>query len=45
MNKLAVFRRNNCDFVFQQINLIDSMSVMDNVVACGFLKEKTKGRF
>ena len=41
-NKLALFRRNNCGFVFQQINLIDSMSVMDNIVACGLLKEKDK---
>ena len=29
---LAVFRRNHCGFVFQQIYLIDGMSVMDNVL-------------
>ena len=28
---LAVFRREHCGFVFQQIYLIDGMSVLDNV--------------
>lgn len=36
-NELAVFRRTNCGFVFQQVYLMDSMSVMDNVIACGLL--------
>lgn len=36
-DQLAVFRRTNCGFVFQQVYLMDSMSVMDNVLACGFL--------
>ncbi len=36
-NGLAVFRRENCGFVFQQIYLIDSMSVFDNVMAAGLL--------
>ncbi len=36
-DKLAVFRRKNCGFVFQQIYLIDKMSVMDNVLTSGLL--------
>lgn len=36
-DQLAVFRRANCGFVFQQVYLMDSMSVMDNVMACGLL--------
>lgn len=39
---LAIFRRNHCGFVFQQIYLIDSMSVMDNVLAAGLLVNKDK---
>ncbi|MCI9457302.1 MAG: ABC transporter ATP-binding protein [Oscillospiraceae bacterium] len=39
---LAVFRREHCGFVFQQIYLIDSMSVMDNVLAAGMLVNKDK---
>jgi len=41
-DKLAVFRRDNCGFVFQQIYLLDNMSVLDNVLACGFLVSKNK---
>lgn len=41
-DQLAVFRRENCGFVFQQIFLMDSMSVMDNVLACGFLNGEPK---
>lgn len=36
-DKLAIFRRRHCGFVFQQIYLIDSMSVMDNVLCAGLL--------
>ena len=36
-DELAVFRRRHCGFVFQQIYLIDGMSVMDNVLAAGLL--------
>lgn len=36
-DQLAVFRRRNCGFVFQQVFLMDSMNVMDNVMACGLL--------
>lgn len=39
---LAVFRRDHCGFVFQQIYLIDGMSVMDNVLAAGLLVSKDK---
>ncbi len=39
---LAVFRRRHCGFVFQQIYLIDQMSVMDNVLAAGLLVNKDK---
>lgn len=39
---LAVFRREHCGFVFQQIYLIDSMSVFDNVMAAGLLVNKDK---
>ena len=41
-DELAVFRRDHCGFVFQQIYLIDSMSVMDNVLAAGLLVSKEK---
>lgn len=34
---LALFRRRHCGFVFQQIYLIDGMSVMDNVLSAGLL--------
>lgn len=39
---LAVFRREHCGFIFQQIYLLESMSVMDNVLAAGLLVERNK---
>ena len=39
---LAVFRREHCGFVFQQIYLIDGMNLMDNVLAAGLLVNKDK---
>lgn len=39
---LAVFRREHCGFVFQQIYLIDGMSVMDNVLTAGLLVNRDK---
>jgi len=36
-DKLAIFRRDNCGFVFQQIYLVESMSVLDNVLVAGML--------
>lgn len=41
-DQLAVFRRNNCGFVFQQIYLLDNMSVFDNMLASGLLINKNK---
>lgn len=41
-DQLAVFRRNHCGFVFQQIYLLDNMSVLDNVMASGLLMSKNK---
>ena len=41
-DKLAIFRRKNCGFVFQQTYLIDSMSVLDNVLVSGLLVNKNK---
>ncbi len=39
---LTLFRRNHCGFVFQQIYLIDGMSVMDNVLSAGLLVNKDR---
>lgn len=39
---LAKFRRQNCGFVFQQIHLIDNMSVLDNIMISGLLINKNK---
>lgn len=36
-DKLAVFRRVNCGFVFQQMFLLDNMSILDNILAAGLL--------
>ena len=36
-DQLAIFRRRHCGFVFQQIHLISSMSIMDNVLCAGML--------
>lgn len=41
-DKLAVFRRNQCGFVFQQIYLIDKMSLIDNVITAGILTNKNR---
>lgn len=41
-DELAVFRRRHCGFVFQQIYLIDGMSLMDNVLSAGLLVSKDK---
>lgn len=41
-DELAYFRRKNCGFVFQQVYLVDSMSVFDNVMAAGLLTNKNK---
>jgi putative ABC transport system ATP-binding protein len=41
-DQLAVFRRKHCGFVFQQIHLLDNMSVLDNVLASGLLMNRNK---
>lgn len=41
-DQLAVFRRKHCGFVFQQIYLLDNMSVLDNVLTSGLLVSKNK---
>lgn len=41
-DKLAVFRRKNCGFIFQQIYLLDTMSLLDNAIASGLLISKNK---
>ena len=41
-DRLAIFRRNNAGFVFQQNYLNDSMSALDNVMVCGLLKTKDR---
>lgn len=41
-DKLAVFRRKNCGFVFQQIFLLDNMSILDNILASGLLIESDR---
>ena len=41
-DKLAVFRRRHCGFVFQQNYLNDTMSVMDNIIVSGLLKSRNR---
>lgn len=41
-DKLAVFRRKNCGFVFQQIYLIDKMNLLDNAITAGSLTSRSK---
>ncbi|WP_058302925.1 ABC transporter ATP-binding protein [Gorillibacterium timonense] len=41
-DKLAVFRRLNCGFVFQQMFLLDNMSILDNILAAGLLVSKDR---
>ena len=41
-DKLAVFRRRRCGFVFQQIHLLDSLSLMDNAMAVGLLTQRRR---
>lgn len=41
-DELALFRRKNCGFVFQQIHLLDNMSLLDNVLVCGLLLKRDR---
>lgn len=43
-DKLAVFRRNHCGFVFQQNYLNDTMNVLDNIMVSGLLADKNRKR-
>ena len=41
-DNLAVFRRKNCGFVFQQMFLLDNMTILDNILASGLLVSKNR---
>ncbi|MFC2686951.1 ABC transporter ATP-binding protein [Arachnia propionica] len=41
-DKLARFRLDHCGFVFQQVYLLDSLSVSDNVLAVGLLGSRRR---
>lgn len=41
-DQLAVFRRRHCGFVFQQIYLLEKMSLMDNVLTAGALSQTNR---
>ena len=41
-DELAIFRRKNCGFVFQQIYMLDKMSLLDNVLTAGLLVNSDK---
>ncbi len=41
-DKLAIFRRKNCGFVFQQMFLLENMSILDNILASGYLISSDK---
>ncbi|MDO4978633.1 MAG: ABC transporter ATP-binding protein [Candidatus Saccharibacteria bacterium] len=40
--EMAVFRRKHCGFVFQQIYMLEGMSLLDNVLMTGLLMNKNK---
>ncbi len=42
-DKLAVFRRSHCGFVFQQMYLNETMSVLDNILVSGLLVSRERG--
>ena len=42
IDSLAFFRRKNCGFVFQQIYMLDKMSLLDNALTAGLLVNKNK---
>ena len=39
-DKLALFRRNNCGFVFQSIYLLENMNVLDNILTGALVAKK-----
>lgn len=42
-DRLARFRRDHCGFVFQQIHLLEGLSVQDNVLVVGLLGKDKRG--
>lgn len=44
-DQLAMFRRNNCGFVFQDYFLNDNMSLLDNVLLSVFVSRKEKPKY
>lgn len=41
-DELARFRKKHCGFVFQNIYLLEHMSIMDNILTAGYLVSKNK---
>lgn len=41
-DRLAKFRRANCGFIFQEVFLNDNISIMDNILASGYLSGKNR---
>lgn len=41
-DRLAKFRRKNCGFIFQEVFLNENMSIMDNVLASGYLSGRPR---
>lgn len=41
-DRMAVFRRKQCGFVFQQVYLLEKMSLMDNVIIAGTLTNSSR---
>lgn len=39
---LALFRRRHCGFVFQQMHLVDSLTVLENLLAVGLLVSRNR---
>ena len=38
-DKLAIFRRKNCGFVFQQMHLVSNLTMFENVAVSGYLNK------
>jgi putative ABC transport system ATP-binding protein len=41
-DKLAIFRRLHCGFIFQQMFLLENMSILDNIMTSGLLISKDR---
>ena len=39
-DRLAVFRRKHCGFVFQQMHLVSNLSLYENIIVPGYLNKK-----